>query len=284
MISIEVERYFRTAQIRYGIFLRRERGEPPPWTEVPIFNQYRFCNVFREDDRVTRWVKRHVRDPLAWDHNIVYAMTVARFFNLPSTLEILVNEGLLTTWNPDRMRQVLAGKKPMITGAYMVKTPLRKPKLEGLLEIFEPVWKDRRHLYNYMQETSSLQMAHQRLMDYPWIGGFMAYEIVSDLRHTSALGEAFDTMRWAHPGPGASRGLRRLCSGAVDGKLTGEPVALMQELLTLSQQDRYWPTVLPAWEMREVEHWLCEEDKYERARLGEGRPKQLFRPERGRDV
>ena len=34
----------------------------------------------------------------------------------------------------------------------------------------------------------------------------------------------------------------------------------------------------PAWDMRTVEHTLCEFDKYERVRTGEGRPRQVFRP------
>jgi hypothetical protein len=33
----------------------------------------------------------------------------------------------------------------------------------------------------------------------------------------------------------------------------------------------------PAWEMREVEHSLCEFDKYERVRRGEGRPRGVYR-------
>ena len=30
----------------------REKGAPEPWTDNPIFQQGRFLNVFREDDRL----------------------------------------------------------------------------------------------------------------------------------------------------------------------------------------------------------------------------------------
>jgi hypothetical protein len=53
-------------------------------------------------------------------------------------------------------------------------------------------------------------------------------------------------------------------------------MSIMQEILSFSKSDEYWPQNWPHWEMREVEHTLCEFDKYERARLGEGRPKQLY--------
>jgi hypothetical protein len=108
------------------------------------------------------------------------------------------------------------------------------------------------------------------------MGPFMAYEVVTDLRHTAILENAPDIHTWANAGPGARRGLNR-----VFGKDYGrDDVVGMRELLKLS---RYmWPSQIegvmqPRWEMREVEHSLCEFDKYERARLGQGRPKQVLR-------
>ena len=34
---------------------------------------------------------------------------------------------------------------------------------------------------------------------------------------------------------------------------------------------------VPALEMRDIEHCLCEFDKYERTRLGEGRPRAKYK-------
>jgi hypothetical protein len=45
------ERFFAYARERYWIKLRRDQGLPAPWTTDPILQQYRFCNVFRADDR-----------------------------------------------------------------------------------------------------------------------------------------------------------------------------------------------------------------------------------------
>ena len=52
----------------------------------------------------------------------------------------------------------------------------------------------------------------------------------------------------------------------------------MQDLLDYSVE-KLEPFV-PALEMREIEHCLCEFDKYERARLGEGRPRAKYKPHR----
>lgn len=274
IVPEQVERFFRTAQMRYAIKLRRERGEPPPWTESEIFQTYRFCNVFREDDRVTKWIKEHVRDPLSWDPCVVYACVLARFFNLPSTLEVLEQNGLLNSWNPGLMRDVLRDRSPLITGAYMVKTPLRRPKAEGIIEILEPVWQERRQLYNFAQLTNSMERVCARLQEFPWIGPFMSYQVCRDLVYTSALLEPLDYLRWAQAGPGALTGIRYLGYLPWDG----DPLSVMQWLAELARQDEYWPRALPPMTIHDVQTWLCEFGKYEKARLGEGRPKQLFKP------
>ena len=41
---------------RHRVYKRREAGCSPPWTEDPVLQKYRFCNVFRELDSGTRYV------------------------------------------------------------------------------------------------------------------------------------------------------------------------------------------------------------------------------------
>ena len=52
----------------------------------------------------------------------------------------------------------------------------------------------------------------------------------------------------------------------------------MRQLLEASQSYEHWPNTdeFPPLEMREIEHTLCEFDKYERVRLGEGRPRGVY--------
>ncbi len=117
-----------------------------------------------------------------------------------------------------------------------------------------------------------------------FIGHFTAYEIVTDLRHTDLLCNAPDVMTWANPGPGATRGLNYL-HGRDTGKTPPKQqlVDEMRELLEMSQNDNYWPLNAiamdkwPAWELREVEHWICEMYKYWRAKNGGAKPRGRFR-------
>ena len=65
---------------RESIRIRRANGEPP-WTDDQIFRENRFCNVRREDDRVTRWIAENRRTPHADDPDLWFAMAIARFVN-----------------------------------------------------------------------------------------------------------------------------------------------------------------------------------------------------------
>lgn len=304
--------FFRYARERYRILLR-QRGELTSrgnWTEAlsrsgcwtcdHILQQYRFCNVFREDDKTTIWIRDHVREPLRDDPSVLLAMVVARWFNRISTLEILLEAGLFQDWNTRRAQELLKDVHPLVTAAYMVKTPAGASKLDGLLWCIDqfrllcgPVFLGKDHGsipagYEFLTWAQrggccTLQAATEMLTKSPYLGPFMAYEIVTDLRHTSLLDRAPDIMTWANPGPGATRGAGRILYDSATYLRRSRPddveeiMDLMQGLLTMSQDPEYWPAGWPSWEMREVEHTLCEFDKYERVRLGEGTPKQLYR-------
>jgi hypothetical protein len=126
------------------------------------------------------------------------------------------------------------------------------------------------------------------LEQHPGMGPFLAYEVATDLRHTALLENAPDIMTWANVGPGCCRGLNRLSNRENKtprrpkhrwGARIPEAAALveMRELLDLSKREYYWPQSWPSWEMREVEHTLCEHDKHQRALRLEGEPKQRYR-------
>lgn len=281
-----LRRFFDYAVAREAIRCLREGGTEggPPWTEDPVLQQYRFCNVFREDDRTTRWFRDHVREPWRALGRVVTATVIFRWFNRIETGELLLRHGLLEDWDSRRAQRVLSGVSPLLTGAYMIKTPAKLKKLDGLCWCIDKVWSRRAELVESMDGATTLQWAHKVLMDFPFLGPFMAYEVVTDLRHTEFLEKATDIDTWASAGPGAARGLDRVLGQDVGHfgytSRSDQEIMLqeMQKLLSASRDPDYWPHYWQPWEMREVEHTLCEFDKYERARLGQGAPKQRFTP------
>lgn len=278
-----IDLFFAYARARYEIFLLRQAGAAKPWTDNPVLQGNRFCNVYREDDRTTIWFRENFRDQMAANFwTVIWGTICFRWFNRIQTGEILIANGLLHKWDGRLAKEVLKNQKPLVTGAYMVKTPIGvSPKLDGLIQCLDRVWTERSTMF-LQWDRRSLRGSHEVLCQFPYLGPFMAYEVVTDLRFTTALEQARDINLWANPGPGAARGAGRIVNGNAEyfnrhkKKDYDQIQEVMISLLELSREDHYWPEDFPAWEMREVEHTLCEFDKYERAISGQGKMKQRY--------
>lgn len=196
--------------------------------------------------------------------------------------------------------QSVGKRGPYVTGAYIISTPPGQAKLDGALSVIggfesfdwelkafdETPWRD---IARYMvRDAWTLEQAFDALRVVPYFGSFHSYEIVTDLRHTALLEKADDVNTWANVGPGAARGLNRVYGREMSdgGKRVGrvsteQMLEEMQEMLTYSRLEAFWPQKKrkdwPRWELRDVEHTLCEFDKYERVRLGHGRPRGVYR-------
>ena len=272
-----IERFFGYARERYRIFLARRSGLPAPWTVDPILRVNRFCNVFREDDRTTIWFRDNVREPLRNSPDVLFATIAFRWFNRIETGEILRRGGLLVRWSEKRARALLENVRPLVTGSFMVQSPYGKNKLEGMLEMCSAAWERRGELLEAVRRAGTLEGATRELQVLENVGGFVAYEIVTDLRHTWLLEGAPDINSWANPGPGATRGAKWVARGTVAAPMSRAAILdFMQYLLACSLVKPYWPQAWPRWEMREVEHTLCEVFKYQRCQNG-GKTKVLFR-------
>lgn len=269
---MDVNQFFSTAQERYAILLRRRLNHDPPWTNDPIFKEWRFCNVHREDDATTQWFRESVRVELTAE-NALEKTLIFRWFNRIEVGEKILDL-LLEKWDDEEAYERLKDVKPIVTGAYMLKTPDGLAKLEGVLEAIDDA------LGMIPRITHSIALLNPKTLEeawflikqIPWIGPFTGYEIVTDLRWTPLLSDAQDIMTWANPGPGCARGLSWLAGEKLSRNNRRDRermLEMMRELLALSQKDKYWPQRWPVWEMREVEHWLCEFDKYKRAERGD---------------
>jgi hypothetical protein len=264
------EEFFRTARERHLIWQRRENGEPAPWTDDPILRAWRFCCVHREHDRTTRWFAENVRSKLQGLH-AVQATTIFRWFNRIETGERILDL-LLGHWDSREALERLRGITPVVTGAYIVRTPFGSPKLEGLLESIDHMVEATSGWSERVAGWTTLQAAWEALTSIPYMGSFTSYEVVCDLRWTPVLSAATDVMTWASAGPGCARGLGWVMGGEPtlynysSARDQAEMRRIMEVLLDRSEVEFPYQ---PRWEMREVEHWACEFDKYMRARRGQ---------------
>src|SRR5712664_3381391 len=77
---------------RESVRVRKEAGQPFPWTDDPIIAKYRFCNVRREDDRVTIWIRENIRKRFAGHRHLWFMLCAARQINWPPTLSALIDD------------------------------------------------------------------------------------------------------------------------------------------------------------------------------------------------
>lgn len=256
---------------RESIRRKRALGLSPPWTDDPILQKYRFCNVRRMDDKVSRWLYQNWYKPYRDHPNMLVAVGAARFFNLPSTLEHLTKM-VFGKLDFEKIVQVVRGlPRPVFNGAYVVSTSGNNTEKIGFVveRYISP-------LRSIQVDTVGMEKMYGVLLGCYGISSFMAGQIVTDLRWALS-GRWSDRKTWAAVGPGSRRGINRLRGRALDYPLSqqqfSEELAAVIEVLggVLSSD------TVKRLEAMDYQNCLCEYDKYERVRLGEGRPKQLYR-------
>ena len=277
------EDFLAFANERQRILEARRDGQSWPWTDWPGLRTHRFCNVYREDDKTTIWFRENIREPLRDKPEVLLATVVFRWFNRIETGEKIKDIILDRGWDAEEFRRRLTGVTPLVTGAFMIKSPPNKTKLEGIIECIDKVAADSDRIVESIKPGQTpLEGVWMCLSQYPYLGNFLAYEAVTDLRHTYLLEDAPDINLWACPGPGCSRGLGRVIDGNPMGYSYHSDQHRMEMILLMRALREYvndhWPEKYPRWEMREVEHTLCEYDKYKRAQNREGRLKRKYTP------
>lgn len=272
---------------RHNVYKRKAAGKPQVmWTDDPILAKYRFCNVYRELDTVTQWIATNMREPNAGDPDLWFAMTVARWINWPDTLAELGNPLPWTPAKARRLIEVLKARKDrgekVWTGAYMIGTQgnaMDKPVFI-VEKVLQPVWDARKRLRPVDGDT--LAGFARRLVEVKNHGRFMVGQVVADTKFSLAdhLAKAPDWWTWAISGPGSRRGLNRLVQRPLDA--TWPDLLWLPTLQTLHKAIA--PAVkaagMPKLHAQDVQNCLCEFDKYERVRLGEGKPRSLYTPAR----
>lgn len=277
-LFVQIPEFKKFVKERFHIAIKRQNDLPKPWSKDPIFQQYRFCNVFREWDSVTQWIAREWREPHGDDRDLWFSMVVARLVNWPETLEYI---GYQNPWNPLRFRrrmlQLLEDEAPLrkvYTGAYMVRSD-KMPKHEYLANILTEMWEDRALIRPCVEEP--LEAFYARLISYRGMGSFMAAQVVADMKYAPIFQGAEDWWTFAASGPGSRRGLNRLVGVEVEDTWTEEN--WRRTLASLHQKigrQLVFNKVPYPFHAQDLQNCLCEFDKYERVRLGQGRPRSNF--------
>lgn len=261
-----LDEYIRFITERELIRQRRVRGYEAPWTDDPVLRRGYFCNVRREDDRVTRWITDNWVLPNRDDPDLWFAMTVARNINLPATLEEL---GYPVPWDPEKFVSVMRRRKEaqekQYNGAYMIRASKTHGQLKAIYQAdkqFTPAWEDRVRLRP--REGDTLEAYFNVLIPEHGYGHFLAGQVIADTKQVGPLKNAEDWMTWCAPGPGSQQGLNALLGQ--DLKIIWKRPAFLAAVNELQDY------VNSRWDLTEklcaqnIQNTLCEWSKYYKAK------------------
>ena len=247
---------------REAIRVKKEAGEPKPWSDDEVFQRTYFCNVHREDDRVTKWIRENYT-PEFFGESYEIAIVAARLFNWPPTLEA-IKKYLYPDWSQLLYRTLIDKqdrKEKIWGGAYLITTHGRKmSKLDYCVETLQTA-------LNYLPLIGgNLETCYYELRQIDGIGSFLAAQIVADLKNTDEhpLAKAEDWYIFCAPGPGSLRGL----AWYFDSKVTE---ANFHWCIKTTAREIEWKDC-----MQDLQNCMCEFDKYCRVLTGSGRSKRNY--------
>lgn len=207
---------------RHKVYLKKESGQPSPWTKDYIIQSSRFCNVYRELDKVTvqimeRWIRPNLDNP-----NLACLAILGRVINHPPTLDALVDAGVDFRSKPQSARVLALFNKlkgtqgQLVTGAYIVNTVFPRgfenrgdgTKAAYIANCLLPeLWEHQEHLAEGLN-SGSFRECIQSMKVVHGIATFMANQAAVDLTYTRWLSQAKDIDTTWNPGPGTTKGIR----------------------------------------------------------------------------
>lgn len=271
---MEVENLVYWINERERIRQKKEAGLPRPWSDDPVFNSVYFCNVRRENDKVTKWIRDfyspYVEHPM-FEYNII----LSRFVNWPATLNLI---GFMEEHNReylfDCFAQAEKEQSKVWGGAYIITTHgLPMGKAQYLIDrVLNGAWQALGATPTrgrYPTSGPLLAARHGQLMCLEGLGSFLAAQAIADLKNTyeHPLQEAPDWWTWCAPGPGSLRGIKWALGRSVI------PTRFLYEASILHDSMEY---DIPRICMQDFQNCLCEFDKYMRVKTNSGRSKRGY--------
>jgi len=144
-------------------------------------------------------------------------------------------------------------------------------------DVFGPLWRARERLRPRNQDR--LREYLDRLSPFHGMGGgFMPGQIIADLKYVEPLHSAADWWSFAVSGPGSRRGLNRVLGRSVKSAWDEDDWRREMRRLHEDIESDLKRIGIGRIHRQDLNNILCEYDKYERTRLGEGKPKRRFTP------
>lgn len=301
---------------RYRIHVRKDiLNRPYPWTNDPVLQKYKFTNVFREDDRVSRALIDQVstNSELSLEEKILNTFFF-RVWNNPLTFRDFggpwnkeqIYNGLALKEKVRKRYRALLKKDPKRlwwSNAYNMggtKRMLGYPSINGPdegdgncyesdipLRVFHiGPWLKECYTVKKLLKAKSQQKAFEAIKEIPGFSNFLAYQVFVDLTYIEDY--KFSENEFVVAGPGCQHGLDLVFTD-FDGMTYEESLFYLRDNIAEVFSEAGHPEWNPERLFRHrdesdrclnimsLENCFCELSKYVRAVTGTGRPHNRYR-------
>lgn len=210
--------YWYFAYERQNIFWKKLKGANSPWTTDEILQQYKFCNSYRVNDRVSQYLLKKViyTTKKYSKQDTIFRIVLFKLFNKESTWELLednIGDITLKSFQIDRysnvLNKALHENIKIYNDAYIScanKVFGYDRKHDNHLRLINKMF-----VIDKMQDKiikcKSMEEAFNIIKSYPLIGNFMAYQLITDINYSEVVN--FSEMEFTVAGPGSERGIKK---------------------------------------------------------------------------
>lgn len=269
--------YWYFAYERQNIFYNKLNGKNMPYTNDKILQEYKFCNCYRVLDRVSQFLLKNViYNGVEYSkEDIIFRIVLFKIFNKEDTWNYLVEELkdiVLENFSFESYDRLLTEYKnngnKIYNDAYIScanKAFGYEMKHQNHLALLEKMFiKDK--MQNKIINCKSMKEAFNVLKEYPLIGNFMAYQLVTDINYSEVVDFREDEFTIA--GPGAIRGIKK-CFSNLEGSTYEDVIKYMYDV----QESEFERLKLKfkyingrKLQYIDIQNLFCELDKYLRVR------------------
>lgn len=270
--------YWYFAYERQNIFWKKLNGESAPWTDDFILREYKFCNSYRVNDRVSQYLLKNViyNGKKYSDEDMLFRIILFKLFNKESTWELLLDsfgDIVLDNFDMESYSRVLesaisSGVK-IYNDAYIScanKAFGYDRKHDNHLALLHKMFNIDKFQFKIMK-CETMEEAFNIIRSYPLIGNFMAYQLVTDINYSEVVNWKEDEFTVA--GPGSLRGIKKCFISR--GKMSNEDII---KYMYKHQDEEFKRLNLPfkrigdrPLQLIDCQNIFCELDKYCREAL-----------------
>ncbi|EIW82379.1 hypothetical protein CONPUDRAFT_164992 [Coniophora puteana RWD-64-598 SS2] len=271
--SEKFDLFWRFTTARHEIDVKRRAGLQPPWTDDPVLETGRFCNVYRILDRASQYLVTDVIETGSQDFTeLIFRILLFTTFTKIDTWEVLRKSTNLTWADYDRclyertLKDLHDRKITLYTGAYQKPAP-DLGFSEAYLNHLTLLEKMMETLPDFLNTVRYAEDVFDWLCSFEGIGDFTAYQYFLNLSYSDVLNFSEDD--FVVLGPGSRNGLQE-CFEDISPRASLAALRWMKatqrhhfKRLGLTF-DGLGPSRLPM-QLCDIEHTLCEFYKYLRS-------------------